>query len=74
MHARQRSLLFSLFVLLSVLFLGACPKEQSASTSAEQEPAPETNRFQGATGSFVTGLCSLKVYGYTIDDSGAAVV
>ena len=74
MHTTHRSILFSLLLLVSALILSACPKQQSASTSAEQEPIAEPSRFQGTTASFVSGLCSLKVYGYTIDDSGAAVV
>lgn len=74
MRTRLHPSLLSLFLLTSALWLGGCPKEQSVSSSAEQEPAPEPSRFRGVTAKFVDGLCSLKAYAHTVDDSGAAVV
>ncbi len=73
MHIRSRPSLLVPFWLACTLTLAACPKEQSAQTSAEQEP-PAPARFSGVTASFVQGLSSLKAYAHTVDDAGAAVV
>ncbi len=74
MRTRINPSLLSLFLLTSTLMLGGCPKEQSTSASAEQEPVVKPSRFHGATAKFVDELCSLKAYTHTVDDSGAAVV
>jgi hypothetical protein len=74
MRTRLIHSLLSLLLLTTALILAGCPKEQSPSTSAQQEPVVEPSRFHGVTGKFVDGLCSLKAYAYTVDDSGAAVV
>ena len=74
MRTRISPPLLFLLLLTSALTLGGCPKEQSASASAEQEPVVHPSRFHGVTDKFVDGLCNLKAYAHTVDDSGAAVV
>ncbi len=74
-HLRSLRTVLAILCVAGTASLVACPKEQTATgTSGEQEASAADARYRGDSAVFVRDLCRLKVYTFTVSDTGAAVV